>query len=69
MGRCGDRIDVVLAVRPEWGVHTVFSPVPGIMNAMVDGGNDYDGKWIEMFQVVVSSMFFSSLPGEMIQFD
>ena len=33
VGRCGDRIDVVLAVRPEWGVHTVFSPVPGIMNS------------------------------------
>ena len=50
-------------------MHTVFSPVPGILNAMVDGGNDYDGKWIEMFQVVVSSISFSSLPGEMIQFD
>jgi len=32
-----------------------FSPVPGIMNS---GGNDYDGKWIEMFQVVVSSIFY-----------
>ena len=38
--------------------HGFFSRAGNFEFFMVDGGNDYDGKWIEMFQVVVSSIFY-----------